>query len=140
MYAIIETGGKQYKVQEGDLLRVEKLDGEVGATVAIDQVLAVGGGDALAIGRPFVDGAKVQCTVVAQDRAPKVLVFKKKRRQGYRKLHGGTILVRQRGAKYHPGLNVGRGGADTLFAKVGGVVEFGHNRWGKKEIRIVPAE
>jgi len=88
MYAIIETGGKQYKVQEGDLLRVEKLDGEVGATVAIDQVLAVGGGESLTIGRPVVDGAKVQCTVVAQDRAPKILVFKKKRRQGYRKLQG----------------------------------------------------
>ncbi len=88
MYAIIETGGKQYRVQEGDLLRVEKLDGEVGATVSLDQVLAVGGGDALAVGRPFIDGAKVQCTVVAQDRAPKILVFKKKRRKGYRKLQG----------------------------------------------------
>lgn len=88
MYAIIETGGKQYKVQEGDLLRVEKLAGEIGATVEIGQVLAVGGGETLTIGRPFVDGAKVQCTVIAQDRDAKILVFKKRRRQGYRKLQG----------------------------------------------------
>ncbi len=88
MYAIIETGGKQYKVQEGDLLRVEKVEGEVGATVEIDRVLCVGGGETVTIGRPLVEGAKVQCTVVAQDRAPKVLVFKKKRRKGYRKLQG----------------------------------------------------
>ncbi len=62
------------------------------------------------------------------------------KRYGGERVHGGTILVRQRGAKYHPGLNVGRGGDDTLFAKVDGVVEFGHNRWGKREIRILPAD
>ncbi|HBB40457.1 MAG: 50S ribosomal protein L21 [Nitrospirae bacterium CG18_big_fil_WC_8_21_14_2_50_70_55] len=88
MYAIIETGGRQYKVQEGDLLRVEKLAGEVGATIEIGPVLAVGSGETLTIGRPFVDGAKVQCTVVAQDRAAKILVFKKRRRKGFRKLQG----------------------------------------------------
>jgi large subunit ribosomal protein L27 len=52
----------------------------------------------------------------------------------------GNILVRQRGVKYHPGLGVGRGGDDTLFAKVEGVVRFGHNKWGKKQISVVPAE
>ena len=51
----------------------------------------------------------------------------------------GNILVRQRGVKYHPGLGVGRGGDDTLFAKVDGVVQFGHNKWGKKQINVVPA-
>jgi len=62
------------------------------------------------------------------------------KRYGGETVPGGSILVRQRGAKYHPGPNVGRGGDDTLFAKVTGLVKFGHNRWGKKEIRIIPAE
>jgi large subunit ribosomal protein L21 len=88
MYAIVETGGKQYKVQEGDFLRVEKIDGEVGTTLELDRVLCVGGGDEVAIGRPFVDGATVKCEILAQDRARKILVFKKKRRKGYHKMRG----------------------------------------------------
>ncbi|RMF78926.1 MAG: 50S ribosomal protein L21 [Nitrospirae bacterium] len=88
MYAIVETGGRQYRVQEGDLLRVERIEAEVGQTVELDRVLAVGGGDAPAIGRPLVEGAKVRCQVLAQERGPKIHVFKKKRRKGYRKLQG----------------------------------------------------
>jgi large subunit ribosomal protein L21 len=88
MYAIVETGGKQYKVQEGDFLRIEKVDGEVGTTLELDQVLCIGGGEDVAIGRPFVDGAKVKCEILAQDRARKILVFKKKRRKGFQKMQG----------------------------------------------------
>ena len=88
MYAIVETGGKQYKVQEGDFLRIEKIDGEVGTTLELDRVLCVGGGDEVAVGRPFVAGATVKCEILAQDRARKILVFKKKRRQGYHKMRG----------------------------------------------------
>ncbi|HEX9592988.1 MAG TPA: 50S ribosomal protein L21 [bacterium] len=88
MYAIVETGGKQYKVQEGDFLRIEKVDGAVGTTLELDQVLCIGGGEDVAIGRPFVDGAKVKCEILAQDRARKILVFRKKRRKGFQKMLG----------------------------------------------------
>ena len=88
MYAIVVTGGKQHRVQEGDLMRVEKLDGEVGASVTLDQVLMVAGEDALQIGTPKVDGAKVEAEIVRQARGKKVLIFKKRRRKNYRRLNG----------------------------------------------------
>lgn len=87
MYAIIQTGGKQYKVAEGDRLRVEKLPGEIGAKVKLDHVLFVAGDDRK-IGTPVVSGAEVAAEVVAQDRAAKIIVFKKKRRKGYKKKQG----------------------------------------------------
>ena len=87
MYAVIKTGGKQYKVSEGDLVKVEKIDGAVGETVEIDQVLMVGGAE-VKLGTPLVPGAKVKAQIVAQEKDKKILVFKSKRRKGYRKKFG----------------------------------------------------
>ena len=83
MYAIVRTGGKQYQVEAGDTLRVEKLQGEVGDTVELDDVLLVVDGESVRIGQPVVEGAKVVARVVEQGRHKKIIVFKKKRRQGY---------------------------------------------------------
>ena len=88
MYAVIATGGKQYKVSEGDIVRVEKLDGDVGAKVEIQDVLMVGGGDAPTIGAPILEKATVTGEIVEQGREKKILVFKKKKRKGYKKLQG----------------------------------------------------
>jgi large subunit ribosomal protein L21 len=91
MYAIIRTGGKQYTVRAGDTLRVEKLPRELGAEFDVDEVLLVGG-EQLHVGEPTVKNAKVTLVVTQQAKAPKVIVFKKKRRQGYRRLHGHRQL------------------------------------------------
>ena len=89
MYAIIQTGGKQYKVQPGDILDVEKLGIEVGNEVVFDQVLAVAGDDGkLNVGTPMVEGAKVTAVVKDLFRAKKIVVFKMKRRKSYRRTHG----------------------------------------------------
>ncbi|MEE2757518.1 MAG: 50S ribosomal protein L21 [Myxococcota bacterium] len=88
MYAIIKTGGKQYRVSPGQTLRVEKLDGDVGETVELDNVLLVGGGEGIQIGTPSVSGAAVSAEIVEQGRAKKIIVFKKKRRKGYHKKQG----------------------------------------------------
>jgi large subunit ribosomal protein L21 len=88
MYAIIRTGGKQYQVAQGDQLRVEKLAGNVGETVELNEVLLVGAGEKLNIGKPVVEGAKVTATILAQGKAKKVMVFKKKRRKGYQVKNG----------------------------------------------------
>jgi len=82
-YAVIETGGKQYRVQQGDTLNVEKLDVEVGASVEIERVLALSNGSDLTIGTPTVDAAKVVASVKDQIRGEKIFNFKKKRRKGY---------------------------------------------------------
>ncbi len=87
MYAVIKTGGKQYKVSEGDLLKVEKLDGAVGDTVELKEVLMVGG-EKVAIGTPLVPSASVTGRIVEQGKDKKVLVFKSKRRKNSRKLNG----------------------------------------------------
>jgi large subunit ribosomal protein L21 len=87
-YAVVETGGKQYRVQAGDTLEVEKLDAEVGAAVELDQVLAVSDGKALSVGTPMLEKAKVTSTVLDQIRGPKVVNFKKKRRKGYKRKVG----------------------------------------------------
>ena len=86
-YAVIKTGGKQYKVAQGDRLRVEKLPASVGDTVTFDEVLLVGG-DAIKIGAPLVAGAKVEAKVVAQEREKKIIVFKFRRRKNYRRKNG----------------------------------------------------
>jgi large subunit ribosomal protein L21 len=87
MYAVIKTGGKQYRVSQGDTIRVEKLPGDVGAKVEFDQVLMVGG-EKVSVGAPVVQGAKVVAEIVAQDRAKKVIVFKMRRRKNYRRKYG----------------------------------------------------
>ena len=87
MYAIIATGGKQYKVAEGDIIKVEKLGVEAGETVTFDQVLAVNNGE-LAVGAPTVAGATVSGTVVKEGKAKKVIVYKYKRKSGYHKKNG----------------------------------------------------
>jgi len=87
-YAIVRTGGKQYQVSAGTLVRVEKISGNVGDTVELKDVLAVIDGENAKIGQPTVDGAVVMATIVEQDKAKKVLVFKKKRRKGYRVKRG----------------------------------------------------
>ncbi len=88
MYAIIKTGGKQYKVSEGDLVRVEKLPYEVGETVEFDEVLLVSNDGDIKVGSPVVEGAKVSATVEDQNKAKKIVVFKYKPKKQYRKKHG----------------------------------------------------
>ena len=87
-YAIIKTGGKQYRVAEGDKIAVEKLDAAVGDTVTFEEVLASGSGDSINIGSPFIDGAKVTAKVVEQFRDKTVTAFKFKRRKGFHKTKG----------------------------------------------------
>ncbi|WP_332765808.1 50S ribosomal protein L21 [Phenylobacterium sp.] len=88
MYAVIKTGGKQYRVQPGDLLVVEKLDGEPGANVAFGDVLMLGDGETVTLGAPIVDGATVSATLIETRKGEKVKIFKKIRRQGYRRTKG----------------------------------------------------
>jgi len=87
MYAVIKTGGKQYKVSEGDLVKVEKIDGVVGDSIELNEVLMVGG-EEVKIGTPLLPGAKVKAQIVEQDKDKKILVFHSKRRKGYRKAYG----------------------------------------------------
>jgi len=88
MYAVIKTGGKQYKVAAGDYLKVEKLDGDVGSKVVIDKILMVADGDNVTIGSPLVAGAKVNATVLSHGKGDKVMIFKFHRRKHYRKTQG----------------------------------------------------
>jgi large subunit ribosomal protein L21 len=88
MYAVIKTGGKQYRVQAGDLLVVEKLDGEPGAQVAFNEVLMLGEGADVVVGAPTVEGAAVTGTLIETRKGDKVKIFKKIRRQGYRRTGG----------------------------------------------------
>ena len=88
MYAVIKTGGKQYRVQAGDLLIVERLDGEPGALLAFDEVLMIGEGAAVTLGEPTIAGASVSATLVETRKGEKIKVFKKIRRQGYRRTRG----------------------------------------------------
>lgn len=88
MYAVIKTGGKQYRVAQGDRLRVEKLAGNVGDTVSLGEVLLVGQGDGVKVGAPLVSGAKVEAKIIAQDRGKKIIIFKFRRRKNYRRKTG----------------------------------------------------
>ena len=88
MYAIIKTGGKQYRVKSGEQVKVESLVAEVGAAVSFDDVLMLGEGDGVKVGAPFVSGAKVKATVVSQGRGDKVRIFKLRRRKHYQKTQG----------------------------------------------------
>ena len=92
MYAVIKTGGKQYKVAKDQIVTVEKLAGAAGDSVAFDQVLMVGEADQATLGAPFVAGASVMAEVLEQGRADKIVVFKKKRRKNYRRKRGHRQL------------------------------------------------
>lgn len=88
MYAVIKTGGKQYKVEQGATLRVEKLEGDKGTKVSFDEVLLVANGDSIKVGAPVVTGAKVSGEIVAQEKGDKLIVFKFRRRKAYRRKNG----------------------------------------------------
>lgn len=88
MFAVIRTGGKQYKVAKGDLLAIERLQVKPGATVGFDSVLMVGDGSSATVGAPYVEGGRVTAQVVEQARSPKITVFKKKRRKNHRRKNG----------------------------------------------------
>jgi len=88
MYAVIQTGGKQYRVKSGEQVKVEMLPAQVGAAVSFDRVLMLGEGEAVRVGAPFVDGARVKATVVAQGRGEKLRIFKLRRRKHFAKTQG----------------------------------------------------
>jgi len=88
MYAVVETGGKQYRVQENDILRVELLNGEIGDEVVIDKVLMKGKDDSVEIGKPYIEGASVKAKILAFGRNDKILVFKYKSKKNIRKMQG----------------------------------------------------
>ena len=88
MYAVLSTGGKQYKVEEGDVLRIEKISGDVGASVSFDKVLMFSDGEKVRVGTPLIDGISVSGHIVEQDKAKKILIFKYKRRKNYRRKQG----------------------------------------------------
>ncbi len=87
-YAVVETGGKQYRIKKGDRLRVERIDGDSGSTVTLDRILAVSDGTRFSVGTPDIEGARVTAQIVEQTRGDKVFSFKKKRRKGYHKKIG----------------------------------------------------
>lgn len=93
MYAVVETGGKQYKVVPGETIDVEKLSAEAGDTVELDRVLLVADGQKVMVGQPLVSGAKVVATVVEHDRGPKIVVFKYKPKKRYRRRTGHRQAV-----------------------------------------------
>lgn len=88
MYAVIKTGGKQHRVSEGDVLKVEKLEGQKGDTVVFEEVLLVSKEDQTRVGTPVVEGARVVGEIVQQGKGPKIIIFKKKRRKGFMKKTG----------------------------------------------------
>ncbi len=93
MFAVVKTGGKQYKVSEGDVIQVEKLEGEVGAAVTLDQVLMVGENEDVQVGTPMLEGNQVTAEITEQLKDKKIIVFKKKRRKNYRRKNGHRQLV-----------------------------------------------
>lgn len=88
MYAVIETGGKQYRVQEGDTVFVEKLQGEAGENVKLDKILLISANEELKVGKPYLEGASVEAEILEQGKAKKIIVFKYKSKKDYRKKQG----------------------------------------------------
>ncbi|TAJ76379.1 MAG: 50S ribosomal protein L21 [Gallionellaceae bacterium] len=88
MYAVIKTGGKQYRVTQGETLKIETVAGDVGSAIVLDKVLMVGNGDKLSVGKPLLSGATVKATIVANGRHDKVSIFKMRRRKHYQKHQG----------------------------------------------------
>jgi large subunit ribosomal protein L21 len=93
MYAVVKTGGKQYRVAKDDLIEIERLEGEAGDVVTLGEVLMLGDGKDVTIGAPVVEGASVAGEIVEQSRGPKIIVFKKRRRQNYRRKRGHRQLL-----------------------------------------------
>src|SRR5216110_3526004 len=144
MEAVIATGGKQYRVTTGQVIAVERLAGDKGATVEFASVLLVNKDGEIIAGRERLAKARVAGEVVRQGRGrsrngrdsnPQMLGVK---RFGGQFVTGGSILVRQRGTRFRPGLNVGLGSDDTLFAKIDGYVRFGR-RGDNRYVSIVTA-
>ncbi len=92
MYAVIKTGGKQYRVTEGDLLKIEKVTGEVGEAIEFEEVLMIANGEQIDVGRPVLTESRVLGEIVEQGKGKKIIVFKSKRRKGYRKKQGHRQL------------------------------------------------
>lgn len=88
MYAVIKTGGKQYRVVQGETLKIESVAGDVGGEIVLDKVLAVGNGESIKIGKPLLEGATVKATIVSNGRHDKVTIFKMRRRKHYQKHQG----------------------------------------------------
>jgi len=88
MYAVIKTGGKQYRVSAGETLKIETVAGDVGSAVVLDKVLMVGEGDKVTVGKPLINGASVKATIVSHGRGEKIKIFKMKRRKHYQKHQG----------------------------------------------------
>lgn len=88
MYAVIKTGGKQYKVRPGEKLKIEQIPADIGSVITLDQVLAIGAGEGIKLGAPIVSGASVKATVVSHGRHDKVRIFKMRRRKHYQKRQG----------------------------------------------------
>lgn len=95
MFAVLKTGGKQYKVSQGDVIQVEKLEGNVGDKVTLDQVLMIGEEDKVDVGAPVLEGSRVTGEIIVQGKGPKLLVFKKRRRKKYRRKNGHRQLITQ---------------------------------------------
>lgn len=93
MYAVVKTGGKQYRVAKDDVLKIERLPGEKGDIITLDEVLMVGEGASVTVGAPLVAGAAVAAEIVEQARGPKIVIFKKRRRQNYRRKKGHRQLL-----------------------------------------------
>ncbi len=93
MYAVVKTGGKQYRVAKDDIIKIERLPGDAGDLVTLGEVLMIGNGGDVTVGAPFVSGASVAGEIVEQARAPKIIVFKKRRRQNYRRKKGHRQLL-----------------------------------------------
>ena len=108
MYAVIKTGGKQYKVVAGEKLKIEQIPADVGQEITLDQVLALGAGDSIQFGQPFIAGATITATVLSQGRHDKVKIFKMRRRKHYQKRQGHRqnyteVLIGAIGGAVHAG-------------------------------------
>ncbi len=93
MYAVVKTGGKQYRVAKDDVLKIERLPGDEGDIITLEEVLMIGNGAAVTVGAPLIAGASVAAEIVEQARGPKIIIFKKRRRQNYRRKKGHRQLL-----------------------------------------------
>ena len=139
MYAVIETGGKQYRVQEGDTIFIEKLGAEEGETVTFDKVVALGKDDGFVAGAPYVDGAKVSAKVVKNGKAKKVIVYKYKAKKNYHQQNGSQAAIHQGADRKNRGLIVIKARFITNNSVVCGFEISGHAGYADKGNDIVCA-